>query len=277
MLIVSHCHTGAVPFGLEKDSPAGTLEHLVSVLEAAGADGAIVFAPFDRPGLGWTDELAGKYRDPNEWLLEQLQRYPNLKGFATLNPAAPGAAERLRECIAAGLVGAKVHPAVYNLDLLDPALEQFWAACDEMHLPVHLHTGVHGARLEGYRPLLVDTLAARYPNMRIIIDHMGGWAFFNEALAVVQNRSNVYAGLTQVTGRAAPYTLDDFQIRALLRSVPASRMVYGLDYPWNADNLRALREDIEWVHSLGLPCSDAAMILGGTICSLIEQVRRPSA
>ena len=272
-MFISHCHTGAVEFGLSKEPGAGTIELLIEVLEAAGADGAVVFAPFPSEGLGWGSEAAEKYADPNDWLLDQLEKYPQLKGFATVNPGQPGAADRLRKLIRAGMVGAKVHPPVHGIRLDDPALDDFWAAANEMHLPIHLHTGVHGGLLRNYRPLLLDEIAHRFPDLTIIIDHLGGYAFFNEALAVLQNNSNLYAGMTQVSGRAAPYTITDERLRVLIETVGPQRMIYGLDYPWNPDNKQALLDDIAWVRGWGLSDQHTEAVLGGNILSLIERVK----
>ncbi len=273
-MFISHCHVGAVDFGLSDQPGAGTIELLVEILDAAGADGAVVFAPFPSEGLGWGGEAAEKYADPNDWLLDQLEKYPQLKGFATVNPGSPGAAERLRELIGAGLVGAKVHPPVHGIIINDPALDEFWAAAEELGIPVHLHTGVHGALLKTYRPLLLDEVAHKFPNLSIIIDHLGGYAFFHEALAVLQNNRNLYAGMTQVSGRAAPYTITEERLRVLIETVGPGRMIYGLDYPWNPDNKQALLDDIAWVRSWGLSDEDTAAVLGGNILRLIE---RPAA
>ncbi|MBC7289630.1 MAG: amidohydrolase [Armatimonadetes bacterium] len=274
-MFISHCHTGATEFGLSKEPGAGTIELLVEILAEAGADGAVAFAPFPSEGLGWGGEAARQYADPNDWLLDQLQSYPQLRGFANVNPGKPGAAERLRELVAAGMVGAKVHPPVHRISLDDPALNDFWAAADELRLPIHIHTGVHGALLRTYRPILLDDIANAYPNLSIIIDHLGGYAFFNEALAVIQNNRNVYAGMTQVSGRAAPYTITQERLQVLIDTVGPSRMIYGLDYPWNPDNRKALLDDIAWVRSWGLSEEDTNAVLGGNILRLIDRVIPP--
>ena len=270
-MFISHCHTGAVPFGISSEPGAGTIEFLLDVLEAAGAEGAVVFAPFPSEGLGWGGEAVAKYDDPNDWLLDQLENYPQLKGFATVNPGQPGAADRLRQLIDAGMVGAKVHPPVHGISLDDPALNDFWAAAEELGIPIHLHTGVHGALLKTYRPLLLDEIAHRFPGLTIIIDHLGGYAFFHEALAVLQNNRNLYAGITQISGRAAPYTITEERLRVLIDTVGPSRMVYGLDYPWNENNAQALLDDIAWVKSWGLSAEDTDAVLGGNILRLIQR------
>jgi predicted TIM-barrel fold metal-dependent hydrolase len=103
------------------------------------------------------------------------------------------------------------------------------------------------------------------------MDHLGGYALFDEALAVLHNNGNVYAGLTQCSGRAKVYTLPRDRLDVLLETVGPDRIIYGLDYPWNDDNEAALAEDLAWIRSWGLSREDTAKILGGNILRLIGE------
>jgi predicted TIM-barrel fold metal-dependent hydrolase len=270
-MFISHCHVGAVPFGLSNHPQAGTVELLLCILEKVGADGAGVFAPFPHPHLGWGGEAAQRYADPNEWLLAELEKWPQLRGFATLNPRDPDAPERLQRYVAAGLVGVKVHPPVHGITLNDPALEPFWSAAEELAIPVHVHTGAHGRLLKTYQPLLLDEVAHAHPKLNIIMEHVGGYAFFHEALAVLNNNPNVYAGITQASGRAPLYEIPLERIQVLLKNVGAQRLIYGLDYPWNPDNEQAIVDDLRWVRSWGLSREETEAILGGNMLRLITR------
>lgn len=267
-MFIAHCHVGTVHFGISDNPEDGTIPRLVQILDEVGAEGAGVFAPFPDPSLGWGGEEATRFSDPNEWLLETLDDYPQLRGFATINPADPDAAAKLRHFITSGLVGAKVHPPVQRISLDDPALEPFWQTAEELGIPVHIHTGVHGGLLKTYRPLLLDEIAHKHPDLNIIMDHLGGYALFYEALAVLNNNANVYAGFTQVSGRAQVYSLPADRADIVIETIGPDRIIYGLDYPWNPDNLQALRDDIQWVAGLGLSHEDTDKILGGNILRL---------
>jgi len=270
-MFISHCHVGATHFGMSKDPRAGLIPHLVEILERNDCEGAVLFAPFPYKDLGWPGAEATGYDDPNEWLLAELEKYPQLRGFATVNPADPQAPEKLERFATAGLVGAKVHPPVHHITINDPALEPFWSAAEELGLPIHLHTGTHGGHLATYRPLLVDDVAQAHPNLRIILDHLGGYALFYEALAVLHNNRNVYAGFTQTSGRYNVYALSEERVRVILETVGPDRVVYGLDYPWNDDNDAALAQDIAWVRAFDLSREDTDKILGGNILRLTSR------
>jgi hypothetical protein len=268
---ISHCHTGVTRFGVSPHPSDGTLPRLAEILAANEVAGAVCFAPFPHENLGWGGDAPERFGDPNEWLLAALADYPSLRGFATLGPAEPDAPDRLRRLIAAGLKGAKVHPPVQGITINDPALEPFWTAAEDLGVPVHIHTGVHGGRLATYRPALLDDVAQAHPRLSLIMDHVGGFALFFEALAVLHNSPNVYAGMTQVSGRVGVYHVPPDRVRMLVETIGPDRLIYGLDYPWNDDNSAALAEDIAWVHSWGLSAEDTAKVLGGNILRLMGE------
>jgi len=249
----------------------GTLPDLNRLLEAAGVDRAVVFAPFPAEGLGWGGEAAKRFDDPNEWLCKELKRYPHLVGFATINPRESDAPQRLQKAVEAGLVGAKVHPPVQGLIINDPAIDPFFEAAEELKIPIHIHTGVHGGFLRHYEPILLDEVAQRHPDLAIIIDHIGGYALFDQALAVLHNNERCYVGLTQCSGRDPRYYLPPERVDLLLRTVGAERIIYGLDYPWNPDNLAALRDDLAWVRGWNISPPAQERILGGNIAALIQR------
>ena len=271
-MLIGHCHVGAVGFGAELNDPkVGTLLKLEEILETVGVDGAVVFAPFPNKKLGWGGDAACRFKDPNEWLADELKKYPNFFGFACINPKEPDSPERLVRAVKMGLLGAKVHPPIHGITVNDPSIDGFFQAAEDLGIPIHIHTGVHGGFLRTYEPILIDDVAQRHPDLPIIMDHTGGYAMFDQALAVLHNNMNCYAGLTQCSGRSPIYYLPPNRVDALIKTVGAERIIYGLDYPWNSNNLAALRYDIEWIKSWNIPEQDKNMILGGNLARLIKR------
>jgi predicted TIM-barrel fold metal-dependent hydrolase len=269
-LFVNHCHVSLKGFGGQRDRPEmGTIPALQEILRQNGVAGTICFAPFGFEGGRW--EKIGGGKDRNQWLCEELRNHPNLRGFATVYPQDHDAASQLKQAIAGGLVGAKVHPPVMRFRLDDPAGEPFWRAAEELNIPVSIHTGSHGWNLRYYMPLLLDDIAQAHPKLPLIIEHLGGIAFFDQALAVLHNNKNCYAGLTQCSGRDPKYALDPARRDLLLSTVGADRIIYGLDYPWHENNPEALANDLAWVRSWGISEEDQQKILGGNLCRLIKK------
>ena len=269
-MLINHCHVGPKGFGVEKANPEmGTLPALQRILSEAGVDRAVVFAPFGWEGGAW-EETVGRI-DRNEWLCRKLEQHPNLLGFANVYPRDHDAPSQLKRAVEMGLVGAKVHPPVMRIRLDDPDLEPFWRTAEELRIPISFHTGVHGWHLRHYMPILLDDIAQRHPDLPIIMEHLGGIAFFDQALAVLHNNKNSFVGLTQCSGRDATYRLAPERIALLLDTVGADRIVYGLDHPWNNDNLAALQNDIGWIRGWDVPDEDKDKILGGNLTRLVTR------
>lgn len=268
-MLISHCHVQAQGFGEDKiNKDAGTIPVLLEIMRTLGVERAVCFAPFGPQ----TDAKT----EANEWLLQAIAPHPELIGFATVDPKSEGAGDRLRELVARGMRGAKYHPPVMQTAIDDPACAGYWEAVNEMRLPVHIHTGVHGWFLRRYEPILLDEICQTHKDARIIMDHMGCTPFFHQALAVLQNNPNAFCGLTQMSGRSAQYRITDDHLWLLLRTIKTDRIIYGFDYPWNHDNRAALSHDINWVGTWGRSADEVAAVLGGNMTRLLDEVRPPA-
>ena len=278
-MFINHCHVSPVSFGDEPE--VGTFPHLERILENTGVEGAVVFAPLPFAKLGWIKEAADEFGTPNEWLATELRKRSRFCGYASINPKDNDSSEQLRAAVRMGLVGAKIHPPVMKFTINDPDIDGFFQTAEELDVPIHIHTGVHAAPydapLQTYMPILIDDVAQKHPNLRLVIEHLGGYAFFNQALAVIQNNENCYAGLTACSGRVPKYCLPPRRIRILVKTLLkrpsdellAEKIIYGLDYPWNPSNLAALRYDIEWIRSWDIPEEGKNNILGSNLDRLI--------
>lgn len=264
-ILINHCHVAARKFGRDTSGRphVGTVADLLETLDSAGVAGAVVFAPFvPQDGV-----------DANEWLVRAIAPHPSLVGFAAIDPKHPDAARRLRACAAMNLKGVKIHPPVMKTALNDPACRPFFSAAEELRMPVVCHTGAHGWYLRHYLPMLLDDIARDHPKLPILIEHVGGMALFDQALSVLMNnKQSVFAGYTMETGPTGRFpesALRPEQIRTLVEVVGPARIIYGLGYPWNSDNRRALRDDIAEIRRLGLAAEDEARVLGGNLQRLI--------
>lgn len=170
-------------------------EALLSDLEAGGFSGGLV-SPAPQLfcwGAGTTLALEAA-QAMNEALASTVAGDPRLRALAMLpmvDPAA-AAAELARAIDHLGLLGAIVGTEAGELDLTDPALIPFWEAADQRQAILLLHPWIMaGRRMEKYHlanlignPVATATCAAdlilsglldRYPRVRLILAHGGGY------------------------------------------------------------------------------------------------------
>jgi predicted TIM-barrel fold metal-dependent hydrolase len=263
-IFANHAHV--FPASLRAE---GTVERLLVMMDACRIEQAVCFAPFPH-------ELEGQ----NDWLAREIAGRDRLVGFGTLDLRRDDQRDQVRRVRDLGLRGLKLHPNSQQFDLLsDSALRAFEAA-QEAGLFISFHSGVHHYRIEHYNVLKFDEIAYRFPDLHFSLEHVGGWAFFQEAVAVITNnipyppvpnrKPRVYGGLTSV------FTPDYIRIwymppermTELVRQAGAGQLIFGLDFPYNLEeNTKLGLRAIE-----ALPVSDAerAAILGGNLRGILE-------
>lgn len=252
--------------------PDGTADRLTRLMDACGIAEQVCFAPF-------AHQVAGQGIHHNEWLAKELAGRPRMHGFGTIDFRNQVDRQPVRDQVKRvhdlGFRGLKLHPNVQEFDILSPAALEACGAAERHGLFVTFHSGVHASRLANYRVVKFDEVAERFPNLRFSLEHMGGYSFFNEALAVIVNRipfppvpgrrCMVYGGLTSVfTPQFCRfwYMTRDRLVEAVAQATP-DQLIFGLDFPYNQEEntmagLRTLRD-------LGLPEEDLAKILGGNL------------
>ncbi|MCD6083675.1 amidohydrolase family protein [Candidatus Aerophobetes bacterium] len=259
-MLLNHCHV--MPEGVfNKNRPEeGTLQHLNKIMEELGIEEAVLFAPF-------TYQIPeGSYRC-NQWLWELIRKKRQFYGFVTVHPLDPDALNILNEFANKGFVGVKFHPAIFRVRLDDSAIEPFYAEAERLNLPILFHVGIHGWQVNCYAPILLDKIAQNHPRLKIIVEHMGGYEFFHQALAVVRNNPNCYAGISTVLQEDYSWYIPQSELMYLLRTVGPERIIYGADFPYNG--LLRIKRDIEIIRSWNLSQEDEENILGKNLKRLL--------
>jgi predicted TIM-barrel fold metal-dependent hydrolase len=277
--IVSHCHVGPRGYFSSrghnykgKPEGFGTIDHLARLMDEMGIDRAVVFAPFPFTFEG----------DQNAWILQEVRNNPRMIPFACLNPTHDGAADDLRRAVERGAKGVKIHPSyarpTFRID--DPAIEEFYVAAEELRLPLCIHTGVHcGCKLKDCSPLLVDNVAQDHPKLPIVMEHTGGVSQFHDALPVIENNANVYAGLD---GGSLLWEGGHEQLKRLFSSWQVNvirplgeRVIYGTDFParFIYRNVKErIRHDFQVIEEVDFLSDVRQDLLGNNIVSLVRNV-----
>jgi predicted TIM-barrel fold metal-dependent hydrolase len=250
-------------------NPGGTIEQLLRVLDACGIDQAVCFAPLPY-------QCDGKdLPDPSAWLAGELKAHSDrLFGFGTVDTRRAEVVAQVKHIQELGLRGIKMHPNAQDFDILSPRLFEVYTTAQELNLFITFHTGVHESRLEMMRLLRFDEIAWNFPSLKFSMEHVGGYHFFNEALAVIFNhvpppwapdkKCNVFAGLTSVftTHQNRFWHLSDDRIRELAAQVGAQQLIFGLDFPYNRE--RETKIGLETIRKL-FDERDQQLILGGNL------------
>jgi predicted TIM-barrel fold metal-dependent hydrolase len=245
-----------------------TIDRLLQLLDTCGIARAVCFAPFAM-------QMEGFHERPNAWLAKELQSRERLVGFGTIDFRRDNLEDQVREASDLGFHGLKLHPNIQRFDVLGERALRVYAAAEERRLFLTFHTGVHHYRIDHYRVTKFDEIAYNFPTLRMSLEHVGGYSFFNEAVAVIFNNipfppvpgksPRVYGGLTSVftPNYLRFWYLPRDRFDELMMQIGPELLIFGLDFPYNLeDNISlALRTLQEWVPDE----AKRALILGGNL------------
>src|SRR5665213_3606728 len=230
--------------GVEVDLTVRWEEYRAS---AGNCDRTIVF--------GGKAKLSGLWV-PDRAVAAYVAEHPDrLVGFLSLDPTQPGWQEELEEGHQdLHLKGIKLMPMYAGFKPDSPELDYLWKFASQHRLPVLLHTGttfIDKAPLECTLPRLLDNVAIRFPEVRIVLAHLGH-PYEGECIATIRKHRNVYADCSALHYR--PFQL--YHSLMLLQEYGVwDKLLFGTDYPFTTVNasIAGLRKLNDMTQGTGLP------------------------
>jgi predicted TIM-barrel fold metal-dependent hydrolase len=223
----------------------------------AGVDRAIVFA------LRYGDSIGIESDD--ETTAAAVAKYPDkLIGFAYVDPRRPAYLEELRYAVETlGLRGVKYGPIYNGVPLDDPRMEPVYRYCIANDLPLTLHMGTTytaQSPIDLGRPIHVEPIARRFPDLTIVMAHMGHpWC--EECIVVTRKQPRVFAEISALHYR--PWQFYNMLIAAQEYRV-VDKLFFGTDFPFTTveESLAGLRGVNRQVEGTALPRVGDATIEG---------------
>jgi len=249
---------------------SGTVEALHETMDYCGIEKTVCFAPFRQRLLE-----EGLTCSQNEWLAQTIAGDAALVGFGTVDFEADKLQEQVEEMARLGLLGIKLHPAAQEFSVVGEKALEVYTAAERCGLFLSFHTGIHWHRIADYQLLLFDEIACRFPLLRMSLEHIGGYHFFREALAVICNHREmpyqVYAGWTSIAmddnGLPNCWSLTDEELRTVIHQSGPHRSIFGLDFPFKSKEYIA--KSIERIMNLDISQEAKENVLGGTLSRVL--------
>jgi len=239
----------------------GTVDALLRLMDACGIDRCVGFAPFPSQAQG---------QNANQWLDRATTAHRDrLIRFGTVDFERDDPEAQVREIHELGFPGIKLHPAYQHFHLTGEKAMRVYREAEARGLFLTFHTGIHWHRIRDYQVLLHDEIAYNFPKLRFSMEHMGGYCFFHEALAVLINNQRkeqrLYAGMTSVSAPESQryWYLSDERVRDLIWQAGDDCLIFGLDFPYNG--LQETLASMKRFRDMGLAEGTLEKLFGGNL------------
>jgi len=160
---------------------------------------------------------------PNSLTIEAVEKYPErITGLVRVNPHEAEASEIVEKALTEwGLKGVKLNPLFNNFLPDSKVVNPVMDVAAKHNVPVLIHSGHPPWSL----PWSFERLADRYPDVTIVMAHMGHGhiVYINGALDVAESYPNIVvdtAGMTMHT-----------KIKEAVNRLGVDRVMYGSDTP----------------------------------------------
>lgn len=224
-----------------------------------------VMQPCDRVVVFGGKALHVGLNVPNEYVAEFCKRDPRkLVPWMALDPNEHGMMDEFERCLHQfKMRGIKLLPMYANFDPRDERLHPLYEAAVKYNLPVLYHMGTTFCRwapLRYTRPALLEEVAEKFPDLKMILAHLGHpWE--GEAIVTIRKQDNIWADISALHYR--PWQFFNSMMLAQEYGVQ-HKLFFGTDYPFTTPHatINAMRKMNDMTNGTGLPKFDMESIEG---------------
>ncbi len=150
--------------------------------------------------------------------------------------------------------GVKLGPIYQGVHPLDKRYREIYSYAQKHGLPVLTHmatTYTRGVPLDYARPIYMDEVAIEYPDLKIVIAHLGH-PWNGEAIAAIRRNPNLYADISALYYR--PWQFYN-AMQFLVEYGTSSKVFFGSDFPFTTprESIDGIRNMNHIVEGTGLP------------------------
>lgn len=216
-------------YGIEMDYNSGISEVLLESGQTINVEKYLVCSTATKPE---------QVLPINDFVYEECQKHQEFIGFATLHPDMEGLEQEVERILQRGFHGIKLHPDFQQFHIDDEKALEIYRLV-EGKLAILFHTG--DERYEYSKPTRLARVCDKFPDLRCIAAHFGGYKCWDEAYAVYDSK-NIFMDTS-----SSLFTMSREQALEFIDKFGVSQFFFGTDFPmWRH------KEELERFLSLGL-------------------------
>ncbi|MCQ2416679.1 MAG: amidohydrolase family protein [Oscillospiraceae bacterium] len=193
----------------------------------------------------------------NNFIKAECDVHPEFIGFAALHGDYEDIAGEVDRIIEMGLKGIKLHADFQKTPIDSPSSYKIYEAI-EGRLPVLMHMGDY--RHDYSHPRMLARVLKDFPNLKVLASHLGGWAAWDEAEAVLHSSENIRFD----TCSSISMMSKERAVR-LIRHYGTDFCMFGTDFPmWDP------KKEAEQLLSLGFTFEEYQKIFSGNAKAFLD-------
>lgn len=248
MIIDAHTHIGSIG---EKKTAQKNLNLLLREIKKSGVDHAFILPMYKKP-----DQCAPTIEET----LNVTRGIKNISVLGTIDVLKyrKKDLDELEELLRKKkIIGIKLYPGYQHFYPSDAVCRPIYELCKKYDMPVIFHSGdvftpcEPTAKVKYTHPLHIDEVATDFPDLKIVIAHLGN-PWLVDCAEVLYKNPNVYADVSGLVVEdkqlSGPYgQMMKQRIKELMIYSAPKKLLFGTDWP-----LATMKTYIKFVKSWGL-------------------------
>lgn len=222
----------------------GSIPYVVKMLDEAGIDKACLLPESFLDVTDYTKKFS-----TNGYVIQAMKEHPDrFVGVANIHPilkrGVKAACEELEILVKDyGFVALKIYPPE-ETDINDERIYPVYQKCQDLGIPVFIHTGIFGfyPGVNRYsRPIYLDDVCNAFPNLPILAYHFG-FPWVDELLTTMWVHPNLSVSISCYPGNLVARYPRRFahELGKAMQMVSVDRIIFGTDFP-AADPARTVK------------------------------------
>lgn len=193
---------------------------------------------------------------PNDYVAAYVRRVPKkLIGFLSVEPGDEDPVGEIERAVFdLGMKGIKLGPIYQNFHPNDPKAYPIYEKAQQLHLPILFHMGttfVQKGPLKYARPVLLEDVALRFPDLKMVIAHLGHpWEA--ETIVLIRKQPNLFSDISALFYRPWQFYTS---FRLAMEYRVTDKLLFGTDYPVTTaqESIKGLYGIADMAHRASLP------------------------
>ncbi len=194
----------------------------------------------------------------NDFIIDECKKHKQFIGLAAMHQDFIGVEEEIERTVNKGLKGIKMHHDFQKADLDDSRFFKTYKKCEKMGTVCLLHAG--DDRYEYTRPYRFVNILNKFPDLKCIAAHFGGYKRWEEAYKSFKDIDNLYFDTS-----SSLFALKPDEATDIIRTFGVDKFLFGTDFPmWDHE------KELERFLSLSLTNEENQMILYDNFIKLFD-------